>query len=128
MAICKMSREIGALGGLIAPDEKTFAYIQKKSSIMESVNKDKAYQSELFSDDSAVFDEVLEFDAEDIGPGNYGIGLSKLMQSNPQRTGMTAFDSSAILSGYNDTDYLLSRLENIEEFENSKDYKIFNEN
>jgi 3-isopropylmalate/(R)-2-methylmalate dehydratase large subunit len=128
MAICKMSREIGALGGLIAPDEKTFAYIQKNNSIMESFNKDKAYQSELFSDDSAVFDEVLEFDAEDIGPGNYGIGLSKLMQSNPQRTGMTAFDSSAILSGYNDTDYLLSRLENIEEFENSKDYKIFNEN
>lgn len=129
MTICKMSREIGALGGLIAPDEKTFAYIQKNSSIMESVNKDSAYQSELFSDDRAVFDEVLEFDAEDISPGNYGIGLSKLMQSksNAQSTGMIAFDTSAILSGYNDTDYLLSRLENIEEFENLKNYKIFNE-
>ena len=123
MAICKMSREIGAFGGLIAPDEKTYAFIQKNSSIMESVHKEEAYQSDLYSDDSAVFDEVLEFDAEDIGPGNYGIGLSKLMQSNSQSTGMI---SSAILSGYNDTGYLLSRLEYIEEFENSKDYKIFN--
>ena len=129
MTICKMSREIGALGGLIAPDEKTFAFIQKNCTMMETVNKDIAYQSELFSDDRAVFDEVLEFDAEDIGIGNYGIGLSKLMQSksNLQNTGMIAFDTSAILSGYNDTDYLLSRLENIEEFEHSKDYKIFNE-
>ena len=129
MTICKMSREIGAVGGLIAPDEKTFAYIQKNSSIMESVNQDKAYQSELFSDDSAVYDEVLEFDAEDVGIGNYGIGVSKLIQSksNPQNTEKIAFDTSAILSGYNDTDYLLSRLENIEEFEHSKDYKIFNE-
>jgi len=128
MAICKMSREIGAFGGLIAPDAKTFAYIQKNCSNMESVHKEEAYQSDLFSDESAVFDEVLEFDAEDIGPGNYGIGLSKLMQSksNLQNTGLFTFDGSAILSGYNDTDYLLSRLENIEEFENSKDYKIFN--
>mgnify|MGYP002630913743 CR=1 FL=1 len=129
ITICKMSREIGAVGGLIAPDEKTFAYIQKNSTMMESVNKDIAYQTELFSDDSAVFDEVLEFDAEDIDTGSYGIRLSKLMQSksNPQDTTMIAFDTSAILSGYNDTDYLLSRLENIEEFEHSKDYKIFNE-
>jgi 3-isopropylmalate/(R)-2-methylmalate dehydratase large subunit len=129
ITICKMSRKIGAVGGLIAPDEKTFAYTQKNSTMIESVNQDIAYQSELFSDDSAVYDEVLEFDAEDVGFGNYGIGLSKLMQSksNPQNTEKIAFDTSAILSGYNDTDYLLSRLENIEEFEHSKNYKIFNE-
>ena len=48
-------------------------------------------------------------------------------KSNPQNTEKIAFDTSAILSGYNDTDYLLSRLENIEEFEHSKDYRIFNE-
>jgi len=129
MAICKMSREIGAFGGLIAPDEKTFAYIQNNSSIVEVKNQDEeAFRKDLYSDDSAVFDEVLEFDAEDIGPGNYGIVLSKLMQSrsNPQSTGMITSDSSAILSGYSDTDYLLSRLESIEEFENSKDYKIIN--
>jgi 3-isopropylmalate/(R)-2-methylmalate dehydratase large subunit len=127
MTICKMSKAIGAIGGLIAPDEKTFAYIQKNSTIMESVNQDIAYQGELFSDDSAVFDEVLEFDAEDIGHGNFGIGLSKLIQSTTQSADKIALDTSAILSGYNDTDYLLSRLENIEEFENSKHYKLLNE-
>ena len=129
ITICKMSREIGAVGGLIAPDEKTFAYTQKNSTMIESVTKDIAYQTELFSDDSAVYDEVLEFDAEDVGIGNYGIGLSKLMQSKPnaQSAEKITFDTSAILSGYNDTDYLLSRLENIEEFEHSKDYKILNE-
>jgi 3-isopropylmalate/(R)-2-methylmalate dehydratase large subunit len=129
ITICKMSREIGAVGGLIAPDEKTVAYTQKNSTMIESVNQEITYQSELFSDDSAVYDEVLEFDAEDVGLGNYGIGLSKLMQSksNPQNTEKIAFDTSTILSGYNDTDYLLSRLENIEEFEHSKNYKIFNE-
>jgi 3-isopropylmalate/(R)-2-methylmalate dehydratase large subunit len=129
MAICKMSKEIGAFGGLIAPDEKVFSYLQKNGLIIESANQEtEAYRSDLYSDDSAVFDEVLEFDAEDIGPGNYGIDLSKLIQStsNPQSVGIINFNGSAILSGINDTDYLLSRLENIEEFENSKDYKIFN--
>jgi len=129
MAICKMSREIGAFGGLIAPDEKTFAYIRKYGSLAEVENQDEeAFQKDLYSDDSAVFDEVLEFDAEDIGPGNYGIGLSKLVQSrsNLHSAGMITFDGSAIIAGYNDTDYLLNRLENIEEFENLKDYKIIN--
>jgi len=130
MSICKMSREIGAIGGLIAPDEKTFSYIRKYGSIVESDNKEEeeAFQKNLYSDDSAVFDEVLEFDAEDIGPGNYGIGLSKLIQlrSNPYSAEMITFDGSAIVAGYNHTDYLLNRLENIEEFENSKDYKIIN--
>ena len=129
MAICKMSREIGAFGGLIAPDEKTFAYIRNYSSIIDIENQNEGvFQKDLYSDDSAVFDEVLEFDAEEISPGNYGIGLSKLIQSssNPQTESMITSDGSAILSGFNDTDYLLSRLENIEDFENSKDYKIIN--
>lgn len=129
MAICKMSREIGAFGGLIAPDEKTFAYIRNYSSIIDVENQTEGvFQKDLYSDDSAVFDEVLEFDAEEISPGNYGIGLSKLIQSssNPQTESMITSDGSAILSGFNDTDYLLSRLENIEDFENSKDYKIIN--
>jgi 3-isopropylmalate/(R)-2-methylmalate dehydratase large subunit len=129
MAICKMSREIGASGGLIAPDEKTFAYIAKHESMLNiEYTEDEAIPKELFSDDKAVFDEVLEFDAEDINPGNYGIGLSKLIQSKSiqQRSGMISKDGSAIVAGYNETDYLLNLLENIEEFENSKDYKIIN--
>lgn len=131
MAICRMSREIGALGGIIAPDQKTFSYL---SSIgVPSKNKQEegwlCYSESLYSDQSSVFDEVIEFDAEDIGPGNYGTGLSKLMQTKPfnERSGMIMQDGAAILAGYNDTDYLLSRLDTIKDYESSMTNKVFDE-
>jgi 3-isopropylmalate/(R)-2-methylmalate dehydratase large subunit len=129
MAICNMSREIGALGGFIAPDETTFEFLRLNSVIAESEHEEEtlSFWRSLYSDESCVFDEVLEFDAEDIEPGNHGIGLSRLIHSKPanDRSEMISHDGAAIISGYNDTDYLLNHLEGIKEFESSTFYKIF---
>lgn len=123
ISLCSLSKEIGAVGGLFAPDETTLEYIFRQSQ-MHSENKEETLclWKNLRSDESSVYDEVLEFDAEDIRPGNYDIDLSKLIKSrsSDERFGMITFDGAAIVSGYNDTDYLLSRLEEIEEFENNK--------
>lgn len=124
ITLCSLSKEIGAVGGLIAPDQTTLEYILSHSSISctENIEETLCFAKSLISDESAVYDEVLEFDAEDIRPGNYDIGLSKLITSRSpeERFGMITFDGAAIIAGYNDTDYLMSRLEEIEEFENNK--------
>jgi 3-isopropylmalate/(R)-2-methylmalate dehydratase large subunit len=129
IAICNMSKEIGAIGGIIALDDTTINYIKELALFQEGDYSEEYLASwgTLYSDEFSVFDEVLEFDAEDITPGNYGIGISKLISFNtPSRKGVVAYESAGILEGYNDTDYILSRKQIIEEFERSNSDKIFN--
>jgi 3-isopropylmalate/(R)-2-methylmalate dehydratase large subunit len=126
IAICNMSREIGAVGGIIAPDELTYDYLRELGVVsnMGLVEEYPESWKTLFSDEASVFDEVLEFDAEDIKLGNYGIGISKLIQSSmPLNEGPISYESAGILEGYNDTDFILSQRNAIEEFERSKSTK-----
>ena len=124
MAICNMSREIGAFGGVIAPDETTFDYIKSLNSVpeREGWNESMAYWKTLYSDESSVFDEVLEFDAEDIRPGTYAIGIAKLLPSlsNQDKARLTSFNNNWIINAYYNTDYILSHKEDIEKYERSK--------
>ncbi|SKB90085.1 aconitase family protein [Daejeonella lutea] len=125
MAICNMSREIGAIGGIMAPDALTFDYLRDlgliSANVLEQYPEGWKY---LFSDEASVFDEVLEFDAEDIRPGNYGIGLSKLMNNKAQESvSQSSFDDKGLIEGHNDTDYILSQQDMIEEFERVKTNK-----
>jgi 3-isopropylmalate/(R)-2-methylmalate dehydratase large subunit len=82
MTICNMSIEMGARGGMIAPDEVTFEYIKgrKFAPSGEEWEKSLAYWKTLYSDPDAEFDSVLEFRAEDIEPmitygTNPGMGI-----------------------------------------------------
>src|SRR5699024_6674871 len=61
MTICNMSIEMGARGGLIAPDETTFEYIKGRKFAPKGEDWDKAlaYWKSLYSDEDAEFDEVL---------------------------------------------------------------------
>lgn len=70
MTVCNMSIEMGARGGLIAPDETTFAYLQnrKHAPTGEQWQKALAYWSTLYTDADAEFDAELTFDADDIRP------------------------------------------------------------
>ncbi len=126
IAICNMSREIGAVGGIIAPDELTFDYL-RELGVVSDAGLDEEYPESwktLFSDEASVFDEVLEFDAEDIKIGNYGIGISKLIQpSTSLNEGPVSYEGAGILEGYNDTDFILNQKDAIEEFERSKSNK-----
>ncbi len=70
MTICNMSIESGARGGLIAPDEKTIEYIRGREFAPggEEFNRMARKWKELHTDEDAVFDKELHFDAADIEP------------------------------------------------------------
>lgn len=70
MTICNMSIEMGARGGIIAPDQKTFDYVEGKDFAPkgEDWEKSLAYWKSLPTDDDAQFDKEVYFKAEDIEP------------------------------------------------------------
>ncbi len=83
MTICNMSIEMGARGGLIAPDQTTFDYIQGRMFAPkgEAWNAKMAEWKTLYSDADAKFDMEINIDAADIEPmitygTNPGMGLS----------------------------------------------------
>lgn len=82
LTLCNLSIEMGARGGMIAPDETTFAYLQGRENAPKGEEWDKAvaYWKTLKSDEDAVFDKELLFDAADIEPmitygTNPGMGM-----------------------------------------------------
>jgi 3-isopropylmalate/(R)-2-methylmalate dehydratase large subunit len=82
MTICNMSIEMGARGGMIAPDETTFNYIKGRKFAPQGEAFDKAVAKwkQLVSDEGAEYDVVLKFDAADIAPmitygTNPGMGM-----------------------------------------------------
>jgi len=69
MTLCNMAIEAGARAGLVAPDSKTFAYLDGKRYAPHcDWDKALAYWRTLKSDDDAVFDAVVELDAARIEP------------------------------------------------------------
>lgn len=83
MTLCNLSIEMGARGGLIAPDEKTFEYVKGREFTPkgEQWEKSLAYWKTLKTDEGAKFDKELEFDASDIQPmitygTNPGMGMA----------------------------------------------------
>ena len=82
MTICNMSIEMGARGGLIAPDETTFDYIRGRRFAPQGDAFDKRVEQwkQLKSDEGALYDKVLKFNAAEIAPmitygTNPGMGI-----------------------------------------------------
>ena len=82
LTLCNLSIEMGARGGMIAPDETTFEYLKGRPHAPQGEAWDKAlaYWKTLKSDDNAVFDKELQFDGADIQPmitygTNPGMGI-----------------------------------------------------
>jgi 3-isopropylmalate/(R)-2-methylmalate dehydratase large subunit len=83
MTICNMSIEMGARGGLIAPDETTFSYLRKLPVVQGISNLETAIDEwkNLSTDNGAVFDKELTFEASSIKPmitygTNPGMGMA----------------------------------------------------
>ncbi|WP_294219996.1 3-isopropylmalate dehydratase large subunit [uncultured Chryseobacterium sp.] len=83
MTICNMSIEMGARGGMIAPDETTFQYVKGRTFAPkgEEWEEKLEYWKTLKTDQEAVFDVEFSFDAADIYPmvtygTNPGMGIS----------------------------------------------------
>ena len=70
MTVCNMAIEGGARAGLIAPDEKTFAYCQGRPHAPKGASWETAlaYWKSLFSDEGAHFDRVIKLDAASLPP------------------------------------------------------------
>ena len=83
MTVCNLSIEMGARGGMIAPDKKTFDYINGREFTPQGKDWDKAmtYWETLYTDEGAIFDKELSFDGTEIDPmitfgTNPGMGMS----------------------------------------------------
>lgn len=94
LTLCNLSIEMGARGGFIAPDDVTFAYLKDKPYAPKGADWDKAVAAwkELKSDDDAIFDKEVSFNAADIEPmitygtnPGMGIGITQRIPT-PQTT------------------------------------------
>jgi 3-isopropylmalate/(R)-2-methylmalate dehydratase large subunit len=70
MTVCNMAIEGGARAGLIAPDEKTYAYCKGRPHAPKGADWDTAliYWKTLFTDEAAHFEKVVTIKGEDIAP------------------------------------------------------------
>ncbi len=109
MTLCNMSIEMG--GGMIAPDETTFAYVKGREFAPKGEEWDKAlaYWRTLPTDDGAVFDSEIHFNAADIEPRitfgtnpGMGIGITERIPA-PQpedEQGRISYDKSLSYMGF----------------------------
>ena len=109
LTLCNLSIEMGARGGMIAPDETTVKYIQGREYAPKSKAWDEAvaYWKTLKTDDDAIFDKEIKLNAADIEPmvtygTNPGMGMG-ITQSIPM---MDNIDESGRISYQKSLDYM----------------------
>src|SRR5690554_6076219 len=120
MTICNMSIEMGARGGMIAPDETTFNYLKGKRYSPKGADWDKAVEhwKTLKTDEGAEFDREYTFDAADIEPmitygTNPGMGV-KVKDNIPSLDGLegntkTTFLKSLDYMGFHSGDPMVGK-------------------
>lgn len=120
LTLCNLSIEMGARGGMIAPDQVTFDYIRGREYAPQGEEWDKAVErwKNLKSDSDAVFDKEIEFYAEDIEPmitygTNPGMGMGISSQipllSAIDEAGRTSFSKSLEYMGFEPGESLLGK-------------------
>ena len=119
MTVCNLSIEMGARGGMIAPDDKTFNYIRGREFSPKNENWDIAmeYWKTLKSDDDAVFDKEFTFDGSTIEPmitygTNPGMGISinsGIPSSNQHEGNKDTFLKSLEYMDYSEGDKILGK-------------------
>jgi 3-isopropylmalate/(R)-2-methylmalate dehydratase large subunit len=70
MTVCNMSIEAGARAGMIAPDDTTFAYVEKRQHAPKGAEWQRALDQwrALPTDDGAPFDREVRIDASELRP------------------------------------------------------------
>ena len=119
MTVCNLSIEMGARGGMIAPDDKTFNYIRGREFSPKNDNWDIAmeYWKTLKSDDDAFFDKEFTFDGSTIEPmitygTNPGMGMpinSGIPSSNQHGGNKETFLKSLEYMDYSEGDKILGK-------------------
>jgi 3-isopropylmalate/(R)-2-methylmalate dehydratase large subunit len=112
MTICNMSIECGARGGLIAPDDTTFEYVKGREFAPKGEAFDKAVAKwkQLKTDDDAVFDKEITYEASDIEPmitygTNPGMGVKVNShiptEADIERSNLRTFTKALDYMGFN---------------------------
>lgn len=121
MTVCNMSIEMGARGGLIAPDQITFNYIKGREFAPKDAEFDKKLEEweQLFTDENAIFDKEYNFDASDIDAmitygTNPGMGIAinnKTPNINELKTEeeKTELQKSLSYMGFNSNETLIGK-------------------
>ena len=118
MTVCNMSIEMGARGGLIAPDQTTFDYIKGRKFAPQGADFDKAveYWKTLPTDADATFDKEYTFDAADIEPmltygtnPGMGIKISEKVPLPADLNNAASFDKSLAYMGFEKGESLLGK-------------------
>jgi 3-isopropylmalate/(R)-2-methylmalate dehydratase large subunit len=100
MTVCNMSIEAGARAGMIAPDDKTYAYLKDTPRAPKGKAWDEAvaYWKTLPSDEGAQFDKVVEIDASALEPMvTYGTNPGMVVPVTgriPDRRGDAVFEAA----------------------------------
>ncbi|MEL0300023.1 MAG: 3-isopropylmalate dehydratase large subunit [Flavobacteriaceae bacterium] len=117
MTVCNLSIEMGARGGMIAPDEKTFAYIKDREFTPKAEQWDKAmeYWQTLHTDEGASFDKEFFFDGSAIEPmitfgTNPGMGIG-VQKSIPQASenGKATYEKSLNYMGFHQGEEMIGK-------------------
>lgn len=119
MTVCNLSIEMGARGGMIAPDEKTFEYIKGREFTPVGSAWDTAmeYWDTLKTDAGATFDKEVTFDAADIEPmitygtnPGMGIGISNgIPMAEAVEGGVATYKKSLQYMAFNEGDNMIGK-------------------
>ncbi|MEO0570960.1 MAG: 3-isopropylmalate dehydratase large subunit [Bacteroidota bacterium] len=118
MTVCNLSIEMGARGGMIAPDETTFAYIEGREFTPKGEAWDKAmvYWETLYTEEGAAFDKELFFDAADIEPmitygtnPGMGFGISNNIPEAGDGSGAQTYRKSLAYMDFNEGEGMLGK-------------------
>jgi 3-isopropylmalate/(R)-2-methylmalate dehydratase large subunit len=114
-----MSIEMGARGGMIAPDETTFAYIKgrEKAPQGEAWDKALAYWKTLKTDEGASFDVEYNYNAADIEPmitygtnPGMGIGITKnIPLATEVEGGKSTYEKSLNYMGFHEGEQMIGK-------------------
>lgn len=118
LTLCNLSIEMGARGGIVAPDEVTFEYVRGRDYAPKGAEWDKAVAQwrELKSDDDAQFDKEYRFSAADIEPRitygtnpGMGIGITETVPAadTVPADGRASFEKALRYMGFSEGEKLL---------------------
>ena len=109
LTLCNLSIEMGARGGMIAPDQTTFDYIKGREFAPQGAEWEKslAYWKSLPTDADATFDKEITFNAADIDPMlTYGTNPGMGMGINDTIPSMESIDEASRISYKKSLDYM----------------------
>ena len=119
MTVCNLSIEMGARGGMIAPDSKTFEYLKGRAQTPKGADWDKAmkYWETLYTEEGAEFDVEFNYEASEIEPmitygtnPGMGMGVTKsIPTAESLEGGVDTYKKSLGYMSFNEGDSMVGK-------------------